>query len=452
METNSELPLFRPAAPIPPEHNSNGVSWFRYLKDGANPLKVWNERMYHQAIYMVPLGPVKIFHVNDPALSEQILQDKSGRFVRSRIQADSVDTILGKGLLGVDGDEWKEQRRILAPVFQPRQVHAFEDAMRTSTQQLVDKWKSKLPKRPINIIKPTSQLTLEFIANALFGGLSEEHHNLLSNKTDQGLKRMPWLTAAQLINPIKSVNRRLSEWTFRHQISLLDELADDFVKRYRRDPGQFENSLLARVVEAQEAADGRTIDKTFVRDQTATFLLAGHETTGKALAFTLYCLAVDKARRAKLMEDLDRDGEDSVYLDYVIKEALRLYPPAVIISRDTTEDMTLGDREVPKGATVMISPWLSQRNTKLWEHSDKFWPERWETEELKGQRRYTYLPFGAGPRVCIGMGLAQAEMKIMLAGLLKNFTFDHWEEKPVEPEVAVTLGSKNGIWMKIRER
>lgn len=197
---------------------------------------------------------------------------------------------------------------------------------------------------------------------------------------------------------------------------------------------------------------GGSTDKAFIRDQTATFLLAGHETTGKALAFTLYCLSVDKARRAKLVDELDSEGENSLYLDYVIKEALRLYPPAVIISRDTTEEMTLGDRDVPKGSTVMISPWLSQRNTQLWEQSDKFWPERWENEVLKGSRRYSYLPFGGGPRVCIGMGLALTEMKIMLAALLQNFTFDHMEDRPVEPEVAVTLGSKTGIWMKITQR
>ncbi|MDA9008877.1 cytochrome P450 [Alphaproteobacteria bacterium] len=451
MEHQSDLPLFRPAAPVPPTHNPKGVSWFQYLKQGANPLKVWNDRMYYQPVYMVPLGPVKIFHINDPDITEQVLQDKAGRFIRSRIQADSVDTILGKGLLAVDGDEWKEQRRILAPVFQPHQVAAFEDEMRKSTQSLITKWTDKPPKRPIDIIKPTSQLTLDFIANALFGGLSEDNHNLLSNKTDQGLKRMPWLTAAQLINPFKSINRRISEITFRRQISLLDQLAEDFVDRYRRDPKQLENSLLARVVEAQEAEGGST-DKAFIRDQTATFLLAGHETTGKALAFTLYCLSVDKARRAKLVDELDSEGENSLYLDYVIKEALRLYPPAVIISRDTTEEMTLGDRDVPKGSTVMISPWLSQRNTQLWEQSDKFWPERWENEVLKGSRRYSYLPFGGGPRVCIGMGLALTEMKIMLAALLQNFTFDHMEDRPVEPEVAVTLGSKTGIWMEITQR
>lgn len=256
MEHQSDLPLFRPAAPVPPTHNPKGVSWFQYLKQGANPLKVWNDRMYYQPVYMVPLGPVKIFHINDPDITEQVLQDKAGRFIRSRIQADSVDTILGKGLLAVDGDEWKEQRRILAPVFQPHQVAAFEDEMRKSTQSLITKWTDKPPKRPIDIIKPTSQLTLDFIANALFGGLSEDNHNLLSNKTDQGLKRMPWLTAAQLINPFKSINRRISEITFRRQISLLDQLAEDFVDRYRRDPKQLENSLLARVVEAQEAEGG----------------------------------------------------------------------------------------------------------------------------------------------------------------------------------------------------
>ena len=451
-DAQADPPLLRPAAPVPPPHKDTGVSWFNYLKGGANPLQVWNERMYHQPIYMVPLGPVKIFHVNDPELAEMILQDKSGRFVRSKLQAESIDTILGKGLLSVDGQEWREQRKILAPVFQPRQTAAFEEEMRASTKRLINRWKAKPPKRPLNIIKPTSQLTLEFIANALFGGLSDEHHGLLANKTDQGLNRMPWLTAAQLMNPIKSLNQRLSEWTFSKQISLLDDLAEDFVERYRAHPEHFKNSLLARIVEAQESADGRLIDKTFVRDQTATFLLAGHETTGKALAFTLYCLSIDKARREKLLKELDQEGENSVYLDWVIKEALRLYPPAVIISRDTVEDMVIGDRQVPKGSTVMISPWLSQRNTKLWEHSDRFWPERWETEELRGNRRYSYLPFGAGPRVCIGMGLALMEMKIMLTGLLQNFTFDHWSEKPVEPAVAVTLASKTGIWMKVSER
>ena len=100
----------------------------------------------------------------------------------------------------------------------------------------------------------------------------------------------------------------------------------------------------------------------------------------------------------------------------------------------------------------MISPWLSQRNTEQWPEADKFWPERWEEEELKGARRYSYLPFGAGPRVCIGMGLALQEMKVMLTGLLTNFTFDHLEDRPVEPDLGVTLGSKTGIWMKVKPR
>ncbi|MGB0843867.1 MAG: cytochrome P450 [Alphaproteobacteria bacterium] len=447
----TQFPLLRPAAPVPPVYDPNRFSWVKYLKGGANILNEWDEKHYSSPTHAVSIAGLKLIYLNDDALISQVLQDTTGKFVRSKLQAQILDPILGQGLLSVDGEVWRKQRKVMAPVFQPRQVADFEEHMRQSTERLVDQWTETPPRRALDVIPAMSSLTLDFIANALFGGLEAEQHKMLANNTHRGLSRVPMLNAALLLNPFKSHNQSISRFTFRKQIRQLDEIAQNFVRRYRDGGSSEQNTLLARLIEAQEAEQNSAIDQIYVRDQIATFLLAGHETTGKALAFALYVLAFDKVRCDHLVEDIQANGEDSVYLDWVIKEVLRLYPPAVVINRDAAEDVELNGEQVSKGTTLMISPWLVNRNPETWQHADKFWPERWETENLK-QRRYSYLPFGAGPRVCIGAALALSELKIMLAGLLKNFDFSPSDIHDVEPALAVTLSATNGIWLNVTPR
>jgi cytochrome P450 len=222
------------------------------------------------------------------------------------------------------------------------------------------------------------------------------------------------------------------------------------------------DDLLALLMRSVDEQTGEQMSDQQLRDESMTMLIAGHETVASALAWTWDLLARNPEAEAKLHEELARElggraptAEDLPRLKYtemVFQEALRLYPPAWIISRKAEDDDEIAGYQVPRGALVVTSPYVTQRMPDLWPAPEAYRPERFSPEEAAGRRRYAYYPFGGGPRLCIGNGFAMTEASLIIATVAQRFTLRNTSERPIVVEPGVTLRPKHGLEMKIERR
>jgi cytochrome P450 len=241
----------------------------------------------------------------------------------------------------------------------------------------------------------------------------------------------------------------------------LDEIVERLIERGTTG-GLAHEDLLARLLAARDAETGLGMTHREVRDQVATIFMAGHETTALALTWTWYLLALHPAVEAKFHDEIDRvlagrapRFEDLALLPYtrmVLEESMRLYPPAHTITRRALADDEIGGRKIPRGTTVFIVPWVIHRHHALWDRPEIFDPERFTPEKAAARPRFAYLPFGGGPRICIGATFAMTEAIIILAMLGQRYRLRLAPGEPVEPVGLITLRPRHGLRMTIEPR
>jgi len=247
---------------------------------------------------------------------------------------------------------------------------------------------------------------------------------------------------------------------FRRAIQKLDKTVYEIIRLHRQN-GNGSGDLLSILLEAQDE-DGSQMNDRQVRDEVLTFLLAGHETTALALSWAWLLLAQDAEAERKLHAELDRvlagrmpDLSDLPLLPYaeaVVKESLRLYPPAWAVARTAIHEFELGGYRVPAGASVVMSQWVMHRDARFFSDPLKFDPDRWSRQESRNLPRFAYFPFGAGPRQCIGSSFAMMEAILLLATIARKFRFRLTEGHPIEPLPAITLRPKGGVWVELKRR
>jgi cytochrome P450 len=246
---------------------------------------------------------------------------------------------------------------------------------------------------------------------------------------------------------------------FRRDLAVLDRVVYDVIRERRAHPDG-RGDLLDMLMSAVDEETGQGMDDAALRDEVMTMFLAGHETTANGLAWTFYLLSKNPAVERKLRDELEQvlggrapTFEDLARLRYttmVFQESLRLYPPAWLLPRTVREDDRLGEYSVPKGAIVLLSPYVLHRHPRYWNNPEGFDPERFENEKPGPLQRYTYFPFGAGPRQCIGSAFATLEAQLIMARVLQRYRLELVPTRKVEPEALITLRPKNGMWMRIR--
>jgi cytochrome P450 len=242
-------------------------------------------------------------------------------------------------------------------------------------------------------------------------------------------------------------------------LKVLEGLTREVVERRRRQPGEH-NDLLAMFMEAKDADTGESMNDSQLRDELMTMLLAGHETTANALAFTFYLLSRNPAAMTKVAVEVEQvlggraptahDAPQLQYTQRVIQESMRLYPPAWIFSRKAIKDDVLGGYRIPAGMTVMMSPYALHRDPRFWENPEGFDPDRFTEERSAGRPKFAYVPFAAGPRMCIGAGFAMLEAQIVVAMVMQQFRVELVPGYKLDLEPMITLRPKGGVQMKLR--
>jgi len=397
--------------------------------------------------------------VNDPRGAHHLLVENAKNYVKSRNYA-GLKLMLGQGLLTSEGDYWKRQRRLAQPAFHRQRLAGFATTMAECTRDMLTRWDRDLVpgKVRFDLHSELMRLTFRIVGRTLLSteldGLSREFGDALNTAlkwtndyVESIVKVPPWV-------PTPS-NRR-----FRRAQTTIDGLVMRIIGERRAEPaGVRHDDLLGMLMEIKDEATGESMSDRQLKDELVTMVLAGHETTANALSFAFYLLSrhPDVARRVRDEADAalgDRDPElaDLPKLPYakaVIEESMRLYPPAWVVERDALEADEIGGFPIPKGGTVAVSPFVMHRHPDHWENPEGFDPARFVTPDPT-RHKLAYMPFGAGPRTCIGNAFAMMEMQIVLPMIARRVRPELEPNAKVELDASVTLRPKSGVPMRLR--
>ena len=453
----------RPAAPRPREKPADRFSLLWGL--WRNPLTTWTRRSFDQKIGQTDsvLGPVTV--VSDPMAIRHVLVENVANYRKDALQLRILRPGLGNGVFTAEGEDWRMQRRALAPLFTPRAVADFLPAMAQSAAWLEARWRPLREGRRLDVASEMSRVTLDVLERTIF---------------PQGLARDPasfaramgsYFDAIGRLHPLDIVGApdwlpRIGKSRPDASLRFFASAVEDIIRARRRwlkeeNQGEAPRDLLTRLLAARDPQTGEGLDEASVAANVLTFIGAGHETTANGLTWSLYLLALHPEWRAQVEQEVDEalaEGVTEAALPRLIRtratfeEALRLYPPAASLSREAIGADELCGRLIRPGETVVISPWVLHRHRQLWDRPDYFDPTRFMPGRRESIDRFAYLPFGAGPRVCIGMGFALQEAVILLASVVKQVRLDLAPGHKVEPVMRITLRPRGGMPMILHRR
>ena len=389
---------------------------------------------------------IHVFFVNHPDAIESVLVSNSRDFVKGRgLQANR--RLFGNGLLTSEGDFWLRQRRLCQPSFHRERVESYARFMVSCTERMLEGWQEGQTR---DFGADMRQLTLGIVTKTLFGVE-------IGDKTREvGLALKPVMdfnSRGRILIPLFRFLPAPNNVRYRLAVRRLDGIVWAII-RERLAHGEEGNDLLSSLLAAR-GENGEKMSHRQLRDEVMTLLLAGHETTSLALCWTFYLLARHPEVERKLLEEIESIvGERSPasadlpklgYAARVLKESLRLYPPAYAMARVALRDCEIGGYRVPRGSSVVISPWITQRDPRFFPSPEAFEPERWTEDFARSLPKFAYFPFGGGPRVCIGAGFATVEATLLMVTILQRFHLELESPREVVPAPAITLRPKGGI-------
>ena len=420
--------------------------------------------MFEQPIARVKLPFLDAVLVHDPAAIRRVLVDNPGNYRKDPIQRRILSAGLSDGLLSVEGERWEVQRRTLAPLFARRTVTALMQPMLMAAEALVQRWNGLAAQSILDVAAEMTRVTLNVLALTIFSdGLSSniDEFRLAMNAYFASIGR---IGALDLFGAPKTVPRPGGR-SLRRTMSYFEAVIDEIIATRRRrldgmTQAEAPADLLTLLLRALDPSTGRPMSLAEVRSNILTFLSAGHETTANTLAWSLFLLSQAPDWALQVRKEADRElagpveglADRLVMTRAVVDEALRLYPPIAALSRAAEQGDRLGAEEIKPGALIVIAPYVLHRHRALWEQPDGFDPTRFLPERRGAVARYTYLPFGAGPRTCIGSSFALQEAILLLAVLVQRFDMRLAPAAKVWPQQKITLRPAHGLPMVITPR
>ena len=400
-------------------------------------------------------GP-PLYLLSNPDHIEQVLVRDNRNFIKARLTRSEL-SILGNGLLTSDGDFWRRQRRLAQPAFHRERVENYAGTMVSYTQRMLEGWRYGETR---DVHHEMMRLTLEIVAKTLVDaditedaeGVGEALGAVMSHFSDQGngvfLRMLPDSVPTPSNLRFRRAQQRLEKFIY----AIIEE---------RRRSGRDTGDLLSMLLHARDE-DGDSMSDEQLRDEMMTIILAGHETTALALSWTFYLLSKHPEVETKLTAELERvlggrsptveDLPKLTYTDVVVKESMRLYPPAWGIGREALEDCEVGGYHVPAKTQLFISQYVVHRLPHSFENPETFDPDRWTDGLEKRLPKYAYFPFGGGPRLCIGQPFAKMEAALLLATIVQNFDLELVSKKYITPQPSITLRPKEGVKMRLEAR
>ena len=390
-------------------------------------------------------GPYHGFLASDPADIKHVLQDNARNYHKSPLY-DRLRDSLGNGLLTSEDSFWLHQRRLAQPAFHRQRLQAMADVMVACTSQMLERWdQSTSPADPRDVGAEMMALTQSIIVRTMFstdlgaaGAVLDRTWPIINRRIGETF----WSTKLETSLPLPA-NRR-----FWRALRELDTVVYQIIAE-RRQTRRDESDLLSMFLAARDDETGAGMTDRQLRDEVVTMLLAGHETTSLLLSWTYYLLSQHPGARRSIEDEVDREignGRPTfahidrlTFTRRVLEESLRLYPPAWGFSRRALGDDELGGYRIPKGSLVFLIPFVVHRRPKLWPDPDRFDPGRFAPEHESTRPRFAYIPFGGGPRGCIGNQFAMLEAQLIVATIAQRYRIELVPDQHIRPEPLITL-------------
>jgi cytochrome P450 len=388
--------------------------------------------------------PEPAYLVNHPDYIRHILKDNNRNYSKATYINQMFKSVVADGLLTAEGEDWLQQRRLMQPAFHHKRIANLDVIITAEVSKMLDRWRnSSNTGQPIDIAREMAELTLNVTTRALFGVDIGEEVSLVGDAV---------LVSADLLekprNPrFQNASRAVDKVVYR----IIDE---------RRRSNEDTGDLLSILMQVRDEESGIGMTDLQLRNQVLTLLLAGYETTSSALTWTWFLLSshpgVLERLRRELAENIgertpaNQDTPKLKYTRMIFEEALRLYPPAWILGRKALADDEIGGYTIPANAVIAISPYAVHRHPGFWEDPEAFIPERFTIEQSAKRHRFAYIPFGAGPRQCIGNNLAMLEAQLIIAMVARAFTLHLVPGQDIKPEPIFILRPNQKILMTLQ--
>ena len=438
-----------------------GVPWFGSTFEAwKDPLRLMASAVRdHGHVVQFRFGPFDYVLVDEPAGVKHVLVDNPKNYTKSR-NYEGLKLVLGEGLVTSEGDHWRRQRKLAQPAFHREKLAGFCATMGAATTEMLARWE-RADADTVDAHHEMMRLTFDIVGRTLFSTRLDEHADGIGKAIAVSLVfANDW---AESLLPIPTWIPTPKNVRFRRASRALDALVLDIIEGHRNAPEE-KNDLLSMLMAAVDEDTGEKMSDAQLRDEVMTLVLAGHETTANALTWTLHLLSQhpEVARRLEAEAD-DVLGDRSVptldelprlaFTKRVVEESMRLYPPVWAFERQAIEeDEVLGFR-IPKRAIVGISPYTLHRHPAYWQNPEGFDPDRFaDAAAAKERPRYAYLPFGGGPRTCIGNGFAMMEAQLVLAAVAHRWRLELVPGARVEMSPVVVLRPKGAVPMTLRRR
>lgn len=382
---------------------------------------------------------------------ERVLVTESRQFEKN-YALRLLRPLLGQGLLLAEGDHWLRQRRLIQPVFSRSQVEGYAPAMVELTQQMLAGWK---PGAPCNLHQEMTRLTMSIAGKTLLGVDVSGRFGEVATCLETVLR--DFLVRFSRALPLPMWVPTLGNLRLKRAIGKLDQVLARLIEQRRGDSGS-RGDFLSVLIRARDEEDGRGLSDQQLRDEVMTMFLAGHETTAAALTWTWFLLGQNLEVQARVQAEVQQvlgnrppaaaDIPQLKLCENVLREAMRLYPPAYVVGRRALNNCVIGNHFIAKGTNVLMSQWVVHRDPRWYERPDEFLPDRWSSGLTSRLPKYAYFPFGGGPRVCIGNGFAMLEGVLVLATMAQKTGLLPITQPPIKLTPAITLRPAQPLWMQ----
>lgn len=439
-------PPFMNAAGPEPAQMVRGITQIRK----AAPQFLTQLRDEYGKLLQFPIPKPLTYLVSDPTWVDYVLRTNAKNYGKATIQYRTLALVTGYGLLAADTAAWRDQRRVLQPAFHHDSVAGVVQHSVAATNQVISKLEKSVDTE-IDLDHEMMQLALNVVGSALFGANFDSKADHVVSATLSGLDvvvsraRTPIFPPSWLPTPLNLKLRRSNR--------ILQRAVDEIIENAQHSP---QLNSIAHLLVAELAAGNLT--RSQVRDELVTFIVAGHETVASALSWALHLLSLNPQIQQQLADEAQQvlAANEPSFTDYaklkytkaIFNEAMRLYPPAWLLTRNAIAKDEIAGVEIAAGSLIVISPWVVHRDSSVWTDPDQFIPDRFLTEERIPTG--AFIPFGLGNRMCIGRDFAMFEGVIALAMLVRKFRFDAVET--IEPLPSVTVRPKHGLKLKLSAR
>jgi len=464
-EPGFEEGVFIPSVPQPIDVDPEDWKWYDDLglikALVRNPIETTGKGVRTQDCVQGKLFGQAFTTVSNPDLIRHIFVKNHDALKMNRVRQSVLKPLIRSGLVAAEGEQWKRMRYLLTPMFTPRHIRTFSEGMRKTIE-------AEIPEmfeagKDIHLTRSMLALTYEILSDALFSG------EIDGSKKEQLVDFETVLVSMGKPDPFDVLNfpkflPRLTTAKGRKALGRVWKRVGDAIdaRKANLEAGAEPRSDFLSLLVAAGDDEHAPLTRDEIQDQAVTFIGAGHETTSHGITWMFYMLSQDTKARERVEAEVDALDIDAVPIDKwtehlpwtiaCFEEALRLYPPAPFITREFTSEVTWRDRTFTPGESVMLNLWGLHRHYDLWENPDGFVPDRFLGENRKKIDTFQYLPFGTGPRVCIGQRFAKQEAMILAVSLLRRFRFDYNSDTPPWPRMRITLQAENAMPMTVTAR